>query len=138
MLYPRDLTPSPSATSRPLLVWALAPVALLLVALGSAQLRGISPKFIYPEAGIFWPAWNLSFWILENDEPTKAWLFVVNLPFYYLLLSPLLGLGSRHRAIRIAAIVALLALVLADLFVSGIMANVAYEFAYGDHNFIPR
>jgi hypothetical protein len=132
------MTSPARSTSRPLLAWAIVPVALLLLALASAQLRGISPKFIYPEAGILWPAWNLSFWILNDDEPARAWLFAVNLPFYYLILSPILALRSQHRAIRIVSIVLLVALLLADLFVSGIMANIAYEFAYGDHNFIPR
>jgi hypothetical protein len=109
-----------------------------VIALVSAELRVVSPKFIYLEAGIFWPAWNLSFWLLENDKPTSAWLFAVNLPWYYVLLSPTLALGSSYRAIRIIAIVVLLALLLAHLWVSGIMANIAYSFAYGDHNFIPR
>jgi len=132
------LTPPARAISRPFLAWALAPAALLLVAIGAEQLRAISPKFIYLEAGIFWPAWNLSFWLLNNDQPSSTWLFAANLPWYAALLSPMLALGSPRRAIRILAIAVLITLLLAHLWVSGIMANIAYEFAYGDHNFIPR
>lgn len=138
MLYPSALPTPARSISRSRVAWVLAPILLVTVAVVSAKLRVISPLFIYPEAGIFWPAWNLSFWLLENDTPTRVWLCAVNLPYYYLLLSPILALGSSHRAVRVIAIVVLLALVLAHLWVSGIMANIAHEFAYGDHNFIPR
>ncbi|MBK8596402.1 MAG: hypothetical protein IPP07_30115 [Holophagales bacterium] len=115
-------------TSRPVLLWALAPPMLMAVALACDLLRPFASFLLVPEVVLLWPGWCV--WLLAHSDTitdSVGWLAALNLPWYYASLSPLLSVNFRRSSLRSGSFALICLIACAQIVLGLFFSWIAYD-----------